>query len=83
MVKRSSKRKSRKALLASVEPLFDKDIDTLFHLDLDLGKGSVQLNQVPFVKRGRIDQWLMSDIFGLEQPRSLSAEQLIDVAKII
>jgi hypothetical protein len=67
-------------VLASVEPLFDEDIDTLFHLDLDLGKGSVQLNQVPFVKRGRIDQWLISDIFGLEQPRSLSAEQLIDVA---
>ncbi len=65
-------------VLASVEPLFDEGIDALFHLYQD--RGSVQLQHIPFVKRGRIDQWLISDVFGLEQPRSLSAEQVIEIA---
>lgn len=50
-------------VLASAEPLFDHDQDKLFHLYLE--NGSVQLDEVPFVKRGRADQWLMSDVFGL------------------
>ncbi|GCE14344.1 AAA family ATPase [Tengunoibacter tsumagoiensis] len=67
-------------VLASVEPLFDEEQDKLFHLRLDLDDGSVQLNEEIFVKRGRVDQWLMSDIFGLSQPRSLAAEQTIEKA---
>ncbi len=65
-------------VLASAEPLFDHDQDKLFHLYLE--DGSVQLDEVPFVKRGRSDQWLMSDVFGLAQPRSLEAEKAIEEA---
>jgi hypothetical protein len=57
-----------------MEPVFDEDLDSLFHLYMDLEDGSVQLNEVPFVKKGNVDKWLMSDIFGLSQPRSIEAE---------
>ena len=70
-------------ILASMEPIFDEDLDSLFHLSLDTDDGSVQLDEVPFVKRGRVDQWLMSDIFGLSQPRSIEAEQAIEAAREI
>ncbi len=68
-------------VLASVEPLFDADLDKLFHLYLDYEEGDVVLDEVPFVKRGRIDQWLTSDLFGLAEPRSRDAEQVIEAAK--
>lgn len=48
---------------------------------MDLEDGSVQLNEVPFVKRGNVDKWLMSDIFGLSQPRSVEAENAIETAR--
>lgn len=66
-------------VLASVESRFDQDRDGLFHLYLD--KGEVRLDEIPFVKRGRVDLWLMSDIFGLKQPRSKIAEETIEEAK--
>jgi len=65
-------------ILASVEPLFDEAIDSLFNLSLE--NDTVQLEEIPFVKRGRVDQWLMSDIFGLAQPRSIEAEEAIAIA---
>jgi len=68
-------------VLASVEPLFDEEQDSLFHLYLDHEDNSVQLNNLPFVKRGRADQWLTSEVFGLTEPRSIEAEQAIERAK--
>jgi AAA domain, putative AbiEii toxin, Type IV TA system/AAA domain len=68
-------------VLASVEPLFNDEMDNLFHLYLK--NGLVQLDEMPFVKRGRVDQWLTSDIFGLVQPRSIDAEKAIEVANKI
>ncbi len=68
-------------VLASVEPLFDEDQDSLFHLYLDYTNNSVQLDNLPFVKRGRADQWLTSEVFGLTEPRSRDAEQAIERAK--
>ncbi len=65
-------------VLASAEPLFDRDQDKLFHLYLE--EGSVLLDEAPFVKRGRADLWLTSDVFGLAQPRSLEAEKAIEAA---
>ena len=67
-------------VLASVEPLFDSERDSLFHLHLDDGN-SVEIDNVPFVKRGPVDSWLMSDIFGLALPRSRDAEDAIEAAK--
>ncbi|BCL81433.1 ATP-binding protein [Ktedonobacteria bacterium brp13] len=70
-------------VLASMEPVFDEDQDKLFHLRVDEDDRSVQLEEMPFVKRGRIDRWLTSDIFGLAQPRSQEAEVAIQEANAI
>jgi predicted ATP-binding protein involved in virulence len=66
-------------VLASVETVFDERSDELHHLKLE--KGHVVLEELPFVRRGRADLWLMSEAFGLGQARSLPAEQAIDEAK--
>lgn len=66
-------------VLASLESLFDEERDSIFHLYSN--QGEVQLDAIPFIKRGRVDQWLISDIFGLAQPRSRDAEQAIEAAK--
>ena len=66
-------------VLASVENIFDDEKDKLFHLSLV--DGLVRLTETDFVKRGRVDKWLISDIFGLEQPRSKDAEDAIEAAK--
>lgn len=68
-------------VLASIEPFFDEDQDRLFHLYFDYEDHTVQLNNLPFVKRGRADQWLTSEVFGLIEPRSRDAEQAIEKAK--
>ncbi len=66
-------------IMASAETVFDEDIDDLHHLKLE-GQ-DVILEELPFVKRGRADLWLMSDVFGSSQLRSLPAEQAINDAK--
>ena len=66
-------------IMASAETVFDEDRDDLHHLKLQ-GQ-EVMLEELPFVKRGRSDLWLMSEVFGLKQPRSLPAEKAIDDAK--
>jgi AAA domain, putative AbiEii toxin, Type IV TA system len=66
-------------VLASVETLFDEDKDKLFHLYQE--NGSVRLDELPFIKRGGVDKWLMSDVFGLALPRSIEAEEAIEEAK--
>lgn len=65
-------------VLASAEPIFDNDQDKLFHLYLE--NDSVQLDDMPFFKRGSIDQWLTSEVFGLAEPRSVEAENAIKAA---
>lgn len=66
-------------VLASVEPLFDEERDRLFHLDLR--SGSVQLDEVCWAKQGDVLNWLVSDLFGLRQGRSIEAEQAIEAAE--
>jgi hypothetical protein len=65
-------------VMASAETVFDTERDNLHHLRL-LGQ-NVLLEELPFVKRGRADLWLMSDVFNLQQPRSLPAELAIKAA---
>jgi hypothetical protein len=62
-------------VMASAETIFNEQIDNLHHLKLV--KQDVVLDELPFVKRGRADLWLMSDVFGLEHARSLPAEEAI------
>jgi hypothetical protein len=66
-------------VLASIEDRFDPQMDSLFHLYLQ--DNEVKLNNIPFVKRGRVDLWLMSDLFGLKHPRSKAAEEALEEAK--
>jgi hypothetical protein len=68
-------------VMASAEPVFDESRDDLHHLRL-VGD-DVVLEELPFVKLGRADAWLMSDVFGLAQARSLPGEQAIEQAKAI
>jgi len=66
-------------IMASAETVFDQDSDELHHLRQDGRR--VILEELPFVKRGRSDWWLMHEAFGLAQARSLPAEQAIETAK--
>lgn len=71
-------------IMASVESRFDEKFDKLFLLDLaknDLLSNEIELTQLPFIRQGRIDSWLTSDVFGLGQPRSIEGEQAIQAAK--
>src|SRR5258708_34086379 len=68
-------------VLASVEPLFDENRDKLFHLYQE--KGSVHLDELPFVKRGSVHEWLMSDVFGLAHARSKDAEEATEQTKTL
>jgi hypothetical protein len=68
-------------VLASTETIFDESSDELHHLKLV--DGNVVMEELPFVRRGRADLWLVSDVFGLGQARSLPAERAIEEAKAL
>ena len=65
-------------VLASVEPHFSDD-DRLFHLDF--ADGCVRLEQLPWAKQGDALNWLVSEVFGLKQARSIEAERAINAAQ--
>lgn len=66
-------------VLASLEPFFDSDRDALFHLHPGHGHAEVQVES--WAKQGDAAQWLVSDVFGLEQARSAEAEEAIEAAE--
>ena len=66
-------------VLASLEPLFDQARDTLFHLRLSHGK--VSLEPFQWAMQGDATNWLVSEVFGLEQARSIEAERTIEAAE--
>ena len=68
-------------VMASAETVFDESLDDLHHLKLS--EGNVVLEELPFVRRGRADLWLVSPVFGLGQARSLPAERAIEAAKAL
>lgn len=66
-------------VLASMEPRFDEARDAVFHLDL---RGDeVELREMPWAKQGDVTNWLVSDVFGLRQGRSVEAERAIEAAE--
>lgn len=67
-------------VLASVEASFSDASDKLFHLELT-PDGGVKFSELPFVRYGRIDAWLTSDIFALRQARSREGEQAVERAR--
>lgn len=68
-------------VLASAEPLFDRQLDAWFDLDLEWKK--VHLQKRNFVRRGEVSNWLTSEAFDLKSARSLEAEAAIEKAKAI
>ncbi|HEY0004950.1 MAG TPA: AAA family ATPase, partial [Pyrinomonadaceae bacterium] len=66
-------------VMASVEPIFNKERDKLFHLDLT-SDGKVTFDEKQFVAYGAVDSWLTSDVFELEQPRNRDSEKAIEDA---
>ena len=70
-------------VLASAEPLFRDDTDKLFQLYTNEKNGCAELDEVNFMKYGRVDSWLTSPIFNLQQARSREAEDAINLAKAL
>lgn len=68
-------------VLASMEPIFDNRHDKLFSLVLSDETNNVIIETNPFVKRGDTVNWLVSEVFGLNQARSLPAEIAVEAAK--
>jgi hypothetical protein len=66
-------------VLASIEPHFNRTTDRLFLFELQ--DRQVVLRELPWVKRGDAIGWLTSEIFGLDQGRSIEAERAIEAAE--
>lgn len=66
-------------VLASLEPMFDEEIDRFFLFELS--EKEVTLNEFPWTKQGDTVNWLTSEIFGLKQARSKEAEIAIEAAE--
>ncbi|OUM00868.1 AAA family ATPase [Variovorax sp. JS1663] len=66
-------------VLASVEPEFDEDQDAIFTIKLQAGKAEV--SHEAWAKQGDVVNWLVSDAFGLQQARSVEAEEAIEAAE--
>lgn len=67
-------------IAASLEPHFDERKDDIIHLDSK--DGTVFIEQGFWAKQGDASSWLVSEIFGLEQARSLEAERAIEAAEV-
>jgi predicted ATPase len=66
---------------ASLEPMFDAARDDLIHLSLQHGR--VVADQGGWATQGDASNWLVSETFGLEQARSVEAEQAIEAAEAL
>ncbi len=66
-------------VLASMEPEFDDAQDRLMSLSLEAG--GVTVESPAFVKRGDVVNWLVSESFGLQQARSVPAEEAVEAAE--
>lgn len=64
-------------VLASMEPLFDRESDKLFTFDLDAATRRVVATELPWRRRGDVSSWLCSEVFDLESSRSLDAERAL------
>jgi hypothetical protein len=65
-------------VLASLEPFFDEEIDKLF--GFELVDRDITIREFYWAKRGDVDHWLTSPVFGLSRPRSREAEVAINAA---
>ena len=68
-------------VMASSETMFSQAKDALLHLQLE--NGGIELRKIDHMKYGKVDRWLMSEVFQLVHPRSKEAEEAIERAKQI
>lgn len=67
-------------LLASMEPVFQPEKDSLWVFDLDEGQ-TVRLARDVWHRRGDATAWLRSDVFDLGEARSVEAEAALHQAR--
>jgi len=65
-------------VLASAEPLCVLGKDGI--IDFDLVGQNVEVKNLPFTRKGDVNGWLSSEIFNLQEPRSLEAERALTKA---
>lgn len=68
-------------VLSSVEPTFDENLDRVFNIKMENREAKISVE--PWSKQGDIANWLVSDIFGLQQARSIEAEKAIEAAEAL
>jgi len=70
-------------VLASLETIFDESKDRLHHLVLEhTPKGHhARAVPIPWAKHGDVTNWLVSEVFGLKQARSVEAEKAVEAAE--
>jgi len=66
-------------VMASVEPIFNEKLDSLFTLDLI--EQELEFKEIPYIKYGSINSWLTSEVFDLKRPYSIDAENALVDAK--
>lgn len=59
-------------VMASVEPLFQTELDRLF--TLDLVNQELEAKAIQYVKQGSINSWLTSEAFHLQRPYSIDKD---------
>ena len=65
-------------IMASVEPVFDQNLDAWFDIDLDSNK--VALTHRQFVRQGDVRAWLTSEAFDMKSGYSMEAEKVLEDA---
>ena len=65
-------------VLASMEPIFEAEKDSLTKFDLI--DGDVKVERFPWQNFGDVSSWLISEVFGLGAARSIEAEKAIQKA---
>lgn len=78
-------------ILASLEQEFHESIDKLFHLQMSRkastpsadGHTEVKFGEVQFIRHGRVDAWLTSEVFELKEATSQPAELALARAKTV
>lgn len=68
-------------VMASIEPVFNEESDSLFQLKLNSDNADAFLLEENFIKYGQVNSWLTSPVFNMGQARSTEAENAINHAK--
>lgn len=68
-------------VLASLEPFFDTEKDSIFEFDV-VGK-TVEVKKFPWEKQGDVNAWLRSSVFDATEPMSKEAAEVQEEARAV